>query len=109
MRNRIVLVAAFAAFTFALSSCSSTGNSSNASKPANSNAGNSNAAKTGAKPPEPKDPIKSGKKPEGQQAKALRADRKVRVRTNWEYNSDPVKAYGFCFQAVSVGDSRTET
>ncbi|PYS50705.1 MAG: hypothetical protein DMF68_06335 [Acidobacteria bacterium] len=103
-----MLVAAFAAFTFALSSCSSTGNSSNASKPANSNAGNSNAAKTGAKPPEPKDPIKSGKKPEGQQAKALPADKKVPVPTNWEYYSDPVKGYGFWLPAGSVGDSTTE-
>jgi len=107
MRNRIMLAAAFAAFTLALSSCSSASNSSNASKPANSNAANSNATKTSGKPPEPKDPIKSAKKPEGQQAKALPSDKKVPLPSNWEYYSDPVKGYGFWLPQGSVGDSAT--
>jgi hypothetical protein len=112
MRNRILLTAAFAVMTLAVSSCGGGGatNSSNANtsnKPANSNAGaaNANAAKAGAKPPEPKTDIKDSKKPEGQQSKAVPADKKVPVPADWEYYSDEVKGYGFSLPKDSVGDS----
>ena len=112
MRNRILFTAAFAAITLALSSCGGGGatNSSNANtgnKPANSNAGaaNANAAKAGAKPPDPKTEIKNEKKPEGQQSKAIPADKKVPVPANWIYYADEVKGYGFWLPEGSVGDS----
>jgi hypothetical protein len=113
MRNRVLLTAAFASLTIGLSSCgggANTGNSSNsANKPANSNApaANANRAATGNKPPEPKTEIKNEKKPEGQQAKALPADKKVPVPANWIYYSDEVKGYGFWLPEGSVGDSTT--
>jgi hypothetical protein len=116
MRNRILLTAAFAAVALALSSCTATvntGTTSNANsgnKPAtNTNAGaaNANAAKPGAKPPDPKSEIKNEKKPEGQQSKALPADKKVPVPANWVYYSDEVKGYGFWLPEGSVGDSTT--
>jgi hypothetical protein len=113
MRNRILLTAASVAFALALSSCSATvntGSNSNANsgnKPANTNAGaaNANAAKAGAKPPEPKTEIKSEKRPEGQQAKTVPADKKVPVPTDWDYYADEVKGYGFSLPKGSVGDS----
>ncbi|HKS26275.1 MAG TPA: hypothetical protein VJS44_00575 [Pyrinomonadaceae bacterium] len=113
MKNRILLTAAFAALAIVLSSCGGGGANSNANtsntgnKPANSNAGaaNANSAKTGAKPPEPKTEIKNEKKPEGQQAKGLPADKKVPVPANWIYYSDEVKGYGFWLPEGSVGDS----
>jgi hypothetical protein len=112
MRNRILLTAAFAAMTLALGACGGGGGATNsnantANKPANSNAGaaNANAAKAGAKPPEPKTDIKDSKKPEGQQSKAVPADKKVPVPTDWEYYSDAVKGYGFSLPKDSVGDS----
>lgn len=114
MRNRVLLTAAFAAMTFALSSCTAsvstntttTSNTSNttANKPANSNAG---AANANVKPPEPKTEIKNEKKPEGQQSKAIPADKKVPVPANWIYYSDEVKGYGFWLPEGSVGDSTT--
>lgn len=105
MKNRIVLAAAFAVLVFALTSCSSGGNSSNTATTATtSNSNTTSSTKTSAKP-QPKDPIKSEKKPEGQQAKALPSDKKVPVPTNWEYYADPVKGYGFWLPQGSVGDS----
>ncbi|MCA1558510.1 MAG: hypothetical protein LC731_08225 [Acidobacteria bacterium] len=115
MRSRILLTAAFAAMSVALASCggsttttnTTTTNSNSANKPANSNAGaaNANAAKAGAKPPDPKTEIKNEKKPEGQQAKGLPADKKVPVPQNWIYYSDEVKGYGFYLPEGSVGES----
>ena len=112
MRNRIMFAAAFAAAALALSSCSANVSvNSNAAKPANSNAGatNANSAKSNsnAQPPEPKTEIKSEKKPEGQQSKALPADKKVPVPANWIYYSDQVKGYGFWLPEGSVGDATT--
>ena len=111
MRNRILLTAAFAGMIFAVGSCTTTvntgSNANSANKPANSNAGaaNANAAKAGAKPPEPKTEIKDSKKPEGQQSKAVPADKKVPVPADWEYYSDEAKGYGFSLPKGSVGDS----
>lgn len=114
MRNRILLTAAFAALSLALSSCTANvnvgtnTNANSANKPAtNSNAGasNANAGKTGQKPPDPKTEIKSEKKPEGQQSKAIPTDKKVPVPANWVYYSDEVKGYGFWLPDGSVGDS----
>jgi hypothetical protein len=112
MRNKILLTAAFAAMTLGLGACGGTGtapanNANSANKPANSNAGaaNANAAKAGAKPPEPKSEIKNEKKPEGQQSKALPADKKVPVPANWVYYADEVKGYGFYLPEGSTGDS----
>jgi hypothetical protein len=112
MRNRILLTAAFVAVTLALSSCSggANTNSTNANtgnKPANTNAGAANANAAKAKPPEPKTEIKNEKKPEGQQAKGIPADKKVPVPANWIYYSDEVKGYGFWLPEGSVGDSTT--
>jgi hypothetical protein len=116
MKNRIAITAALAAFMLVLSACSgsapapaNSGNG-NAAKPANANApaANSNTANTtGAKPPEPKSEIKNEKKPEGQQAKGIPADKKVPVPANWIYYSDEVKGYGFWLPEGSVGDSTT--
>lgn len=114
MRNRILLTAAFVAMIFALGSCTAsvntgsntTSNTANtANKPANSNAGAANA--NAAKPPEPKTEIKNEKKPEGQQAKGIPADKKVPVPANWIYYSDEVKGYGFWLPEGSIGDSAT--
>jgi hypothetical protein len=110
MRNRILLTAAFAALTLTFSACSGTAPSTNANtanKPANSNSGAANANAAKAKPPEPKTEIKNEKKPEGQQSKAIPADKKVPVPANWIYYSDEVKGYGFWLPEGSVGDSTT--
>lgn len=111
MRNRIVLTAAFAACILVLSSCSKyvTVTNSNTTTSTNSNTAtsNANAAKPNAKPPEPKTEVKNEKKPEGQQSKALPADKKVPVPANWIYYSDQVKGYGFWLPEGSVGDSTT--
>ncbi|HEY0323493.1 MAG TPA: hypothetical protein VGC66_21225 [Pyrinomonadaceae bacterium] len=113
MRNKILLTAAFAALTVALSSCTanistnSNTSSNTANKPANSNAGAANANAAKAKPPEPKTEIKNEKKPEGQQSKAIPADKKVPVPANWIYYSDEVKGYGFWLPEGSIGDSTT--
>jgi hypothetical protein len=112
MRNRILLTAAFAAMTLALGSCTANVNTTNSNantsnKPANSNAGAANANAAKAKPPEPKTEIKNEKKPEGQQAKGLPADKKVAVPANWIYYADEVKGYGFWLPEGSVGESAT--
>lgn len=110
MRNRIALTIAFAACIFALSSCSKSvtvTNSSNTATTTNSNAATSNTNAAKAKPPEPKTEVKNEKKPEGQQSKALPADKKVPVPANWIYYSDEVKGYGFWLPEGSVGDSTT--
>jgi hypothetical protein len=98
--------------TLALSACGNSvtvtnGNSNSTANTANSNAGaaNANAAKAGAKPPEPKTEIKNEKRPEGQQSKAIPADKKVPVPANWIYYSDEVKGYGFWLPEGSTGDS----
>lgn len=111
MKNRMLLTATFASCALALSACSaSVSTNMNAAKPAaNSNAAasNANAAKSNAKPPEPKTEIKDSKKPEGQQSKALPADKKVPVPADWEYYSDQVKGYGFWLPKGSLGDATT--
>jgi hypothetical protein len=111
MRNRILLTASFAAVALASSSCGNAVTVSNGNSTANSNAvasnTNANAAKPGNKPPEPKTEIKNEKKPEGQQAKALPADKKVAVPANWIYYSDEVKGYGFWLPEGSIGDATT--
>jgi hypothetical protein len=113
MRNRVLLTAVLAAMTLAFGACGGAGNTANtsntANKPANTNApaANANRASSGAKPPEPKTEIKNEKKPEGQQSKALPADKKVPVPENWVYYSDEVKGYGFWLPEGSVGDSTT--
>ena len=113
MRNRILVMAAFAAITLAVSSCGNVTVSTD-NKPANSNAGTANAntasantAKPGTKPPDPKTEVKNEKKPEGQKSKDVPADKKVPVPANWIYYSDEVKGYGFSLPEGSVGDSTT--